>query len=109
MRSETRPFASRILDLRTTGGYPRPHNYRHKDPAPGWYSGNGRPMSQVEKIEDQIAELSAADLAALRRWFAEFDANVWDRQFEFDAMAGKLERLAENALQEHDAGRSTKF
>lgn len=38
-----------------------------------------------------------------------FDAEVWDRQFEADLKAGKLDALAERALQGHAAGRSTKL
>jgi hypothetical protein len=48
------------------------------------------------------------DLAAFRRWFAEFDASVRDRQSEADAMAGGLDSLAKNALQEHASGQSTR-
>ena len=43
-------------------------------------------MSTVEKVESEIAELSSSDLAAFRRWFIEFDAVAWDRQFEADAL-----------------------
>jgi hypothetical protein len=32
-------------------------------------------------------------------WFAEFDAEIWDRQFEEDVAAGRLDGLAEQALQ----------
>lgn len=62
-------------------------------------------MSRVEKIESQISELSAAELAAFRDWFAEFDANAWDRQFEADVKAGELDSLAEKVLNDHAAGR----
>jgi hypothetical protein len=63
-------------------------------------------MSRVERIGVQIRELSPTELAALRSWFAEFDANAWDRQFESDVEAGKLDKFAEQALQDHAAGRS---
>lgn len=66
-------------------------------------------MSPVEKIEGEVAELSAADLAAFRKWFAEFDANVWDSQFDADVADGKLDALADKALQDHSAGRSSRF
>ncbi len=66
-------------------------------------------MNRVENIESQIKELSPEELAALREWFAEFDAEVWDRQFEADVKAGKLDRLAERARRDHAAGRSTKL
>ncbi len=65
-------------------------------------------MGKVEIIEGQIKELSHEELAKFREWFARFDAEVWDRQFEADVKAGKLDALAENALRDHVAGRSTK-
>jgi hypothetical protein len=64
-------------------------------------------MSTVQDIENAIRQLSPEDLAAFRTWCAECDAAVWDRQFEADVAAGRLDQLAEEALQECRAGRST--
>ena len=69
----------------------------------------GVDMGRVESIESQIQDLSPQELATLREWFAEFDAEAWDRQFEADVKAGKLDDMAERALQDHLAGRSTKL
>lgn len=66
-------------------------------------------MSNVENIEDRIKELSPEELTAFREWFIQFDAEAWDRQFEADVKAGKLDGLAERALRDHAAGRSTKL
>lgn len=66
-------------------------------------------MSKVENIESQIKELSPEELTAFREWFTKFDAEAWDRQFEADVEAGKLDSLAERALRNHAAGRSTKL
>ena len=68
-------------------------------------------MSKVEQIESQIKELSSEELAlaALRQWFSEFDSRVWDRQFEADVKAGKLDKFADRALRDHIAGKSTKL
>ena len=66
-------------------------------------------MSKVDSIESQIKELSPEELAEFRAWFARFDAEVWDRQLEADVKAGKLDNLAERALRDHGAGRSTKL
>ncbi len=63
-------------------------------------------MSKVNDIESQIKELSSEDLAAFRQWFADFDADAWDRQFEADVKAGKLGGLAARALHDHADGRS---
>ena len=51
-------------------------------------------MSKVENIESQIQELSPEELVTLREWFAEYDAEIWDRQFEADVKAGTLDALA---------------
>ncbi len=66
-------------------------------------------MKKVEEIEGQIKALSHEELAAFRAWFAEFDAEVWDSQFEADVKAGKLDKLAERARRDHAEGRSTKL
>ena len=66
-------------------------------------------MGKVEKIEQQIQGLSPEELSELREWFAAFDAESWDRQFEADVRAGKLDALAEEALKAHASGGTTKF
>jgi hypothetical protein len=66
-------------------------------------------MKRVEEIENQVQDLSPEELTAFREWFAKFDAENWDRQIENDVKAGKLDRLAKQALRDHDAGRSTKL
>jgi hypothetical protein len=63
-------------------------------------------MSNVEAIEQQIEKLSPKELAAFRRWYAAFDAESWDRQFESDVKAGKLDTLADEALRAHTSGQS---
>ena len=37
-------------------------------------------MSGVNEIEEAVLRLSVAELAAFRAWFAEFDAEAWDRR-----------------------------
>jgi hypothetical protein len=66
-------------------------------------------MSNVETIERQVAALSAADLAAFRKWFREFDAAAWDRRLEEDVQAGKLDQLAAAALEAFKAGKCPEF
>ncbi len=38
-----------------------------------------------------------------------FDAEAWNRQFEADVRTGKLDALAEKALQAHASGTTTKL
>jgi len=64
-------------------------------------------MSSVEQVENQVKGLSADELSEFRVWFAEFDAEAWDRQIEADSRRGALNSLAERALAEHEAGQST--
>ena len=45
-------------------------------------------------------------LARFRAWFEAFDAVQFDGTIERDVQAGKLDRLAEEALAAHRAGRS---
>jgi len=66
-------------------------------------------MSKLEAIEKRVSVLSAQELAEFRQWFAEFDAAAWDRQIERDVKADKLDALADQALRQHVAGKSTEF
>ena len=63
-------------------------------------------MTKVEKIEEDIRKLDRKELLAFRRWFREYDSDEWNRQIEEDVRAGKLDKLAEEALAEHHAGKS---
>ena len=63
-------------------------------------------MSEVEQIENRIKNLSHEELAKLRTWFEEFDAQAWDRQIESDAVAGRLDQLIEESSAEHRVGKS---
>lgn len=64
-------------------------------------------MSNVEEIEKAVRSLAPQELAAFRAWFAEFDAQAWDRQLEEDVAAGRLDRLAEEAIDDLREGRCT--
>ncbi|TMA10055.1 MAG: hypothetical protein E6J89_11335 [Deltaproteobacteria bacterium] len=63
-------------------------------------------MSKVKNIEREIQKLTPSELEAFRRWFREYDSDEWDRQIEEDVRAGKLDKLAEEALAAHRAGKS---
>ena len=63
-------------------------------------------MTKVEKIEEDIRKLTRDELLAFRRWFCDYDSDEWDRQIEEDVQAGKLDKLAEEALAAHRVGKS---
>lgn len=66
-------------------------------------------MTKVKRIEREVQDLSAKELTEFRKWFLEFDWQVWDRQIERDAEAGKLDSLVDEALREHAAGKTKPF
>lgn len=61
----------------------------------------------LSEIEQAVRQLSSEDLSAFRAWFVEFDAELWDQQFEADVADGRLDALAEKALQHLREGRCT--
>lgn len=63
-------------------------------------------MTKVETLEREVQALSPQDLAKFRRWFAAFDADLWDRQIEKDARSGRFDDLAARALEAHRRGES---
>ena len=63
-------------------------------------------MAKVEDLEREIEKLSAEELVQLREWLLERDWEMWDRQIERDAAAGKLDELFRKSLIDHRAGKS---
>ena len=61
----------------------------------------------LTEIEDAIQRLSPEELRAFRRWFAEYDAQQWDAEFERDVAEGRLDALAEEAIRDYYEGRCT--
>lgn len=66
-------------------------------------------MKKLEKLEQEIQSLTPEEAAAFRAWFLEFDWAQWDRQLERDVEAGKLDALADEALHDLEAGRTTQL
>ena len=61
-------------------------------------------MSTVKEIESAVSQLSRDELHSFRHWFQEFDAVAWDKQFEQDVKAGRLDALADEALRDLHEG-----
>ncbi len=66
-------------------------------------------MTKVKDIESAIEKLTKDDLSEFRAWFEEFDAKVWDTQFEEDASSGRLDKVAEQALGDYKDGKCKKI
>jgi hypothetical protein len=63
-------------------------------------------VTTVAEITGAVKRLPKKDLARFRKWFAEFDAAVWDRRIQDDAAAGKLDALIRQAQRDYRAGRT---
>ena len=63
-------------------------------------------MTKLEQIEKSITQLSRKDVAKLKAWLEAFHEEMWDRQIEADVNAGKFDKMAEEALADHRAGRT---
>ena len=59
-------------------------------------------MSKVESLEHEVEKLTPEELKVFREWFAAYDADAWVREMERDVAAGRLDRLAAEALAEHE-------
>jgi hypothetical protein len=66
-------------------------------------------MSNVTEIERAVRDLSPGDLARFRAWFLDFEARSWDREFEADVAAGRLDELAAEAVADHREGRTRRL
>jgi hypothetical protein len=51
----------------------------------------------VEELESAIARLPPEQFARLATWFADYQAEVWDRQIEDDLRAGRLDVVIQRA------------
>ena len=60
----------------------------------------------VEDIEKAIAKLPPDQLAQFRVWFEEFNSALFDQKIRRDAVSGKLDRLAEQTIDDLRKGRA---
>ena len=89
-------------------GYPLTHELKSpKLPKRSWVKISQIRTLSVERIGAKLGRSTPEELAQLRAWFLEFDWALWDRQLERDVAAGKLDVLAEKALRDHVAGKTT--
>ena len=58
----------------------------------------------VQELQAAVSQLSMHELARFRAWFEEYEAKIWDEQFEEDVKSGELEHLAEQAIADLRAG-----
>ena len=64
-------------------------------------------MSTVDEVEAAVQRMSPEERAEFRAWYAEFDADEWDRELKADAVSGRRDWLIIEARQDQQAGRCT--
>jgi hypothetical protein len=60
----------------------------------------------IEDIEKAVAKLPEDQLSKFRTWFEKFDATRFDQKIERDAQNGKLDTLADEAIDDLRKGRA---
>ncbi len=60
----------------------------------------------IQELKQAVIQLPPKDLVRFRVWFDEFDAQIWDKQFEANAESGKIDKIAEKALNDYRAGKA---
>lgn len=58
----------------------------------------------IKEVVKAVEQLPQDQLKQFRDWFLKFDSEVWDEQIEKDAKTGKLDALAQAAIDDHGAG-----
>ena len=66
-------------------------------------------MSTVQEIEAAISRLPKDEFWRLTDRLIVLREEEWDRQIEEDIKAGKLDKLAEEAIDEYKAGKTRPF
>jgi len=62
-------------------------------------------MSTVVEIEKALQTLPVEDAWKIADWLQDYLDEKWDRQIDGDIAAGRLEKLADKAMQDYQAGR----
>ena len=62
-------------------------------------------MSTVQEIETAIQKLKPQEIHEVADWLQELREELWDKQIDADAKAGRLDQLMEEAKQDYLAGR----
>jgi len=66
-------------------------------------------MSTVQEIEKAIERLPRNEFLELKEWLVSKFSDEWDRTIEEDIKAGRLDALAQEAIAEYRAGKTTPF
>ena len=59
---------------------------------------------QSQHIIDEVKKLPREELKSQFEWIEDYEQEIWDREFEEDALSGNLDRLADRALDDFRSG-----
>jgi hypothetical protein len=62
-------------------------------------------MSTVVEIEKALQTLPVEEARKIADWLQHYLDEKWDKQIDEDIAAGKLDKLADKAMQDYQAGR----
>jgi hypothetical protein len=62
-------------------------------------------MSTVTEIENALRQMPVEDARAVAAWLQEYLDEKWDKQIDEDIDAGRLDKVAEKAINDYRAGR----
>ncbi len=66
-------------------------------------------MTKLEALQRDVQNLTPTELIEFRKWFEDYDNELWDRQIVADSKAGKFDQLEAEALAELDRGETTEL
>ena len=62
-------------------------------------------MSTVAEIEKALQTIPLGDARRVADWLEQYLDEKWDTQIDADIDAGRLDKLADKAIEDHRAGR----
>ena len=66
-------------------------------------------VKSVQEIQQAIEQLPETDRKRFHEWYTEYFNELWDKKIEEDSLAGRLDHLIDEAIQDHQAGRTTEL
>ncbi|EFI35010.1 hypothetical protein Dthio_PD2402 [Desulfonatronospira thiodismutans ASO3-1] len=67
-------------------------------------------MTTVEKIQDEILSLPDSEKSRLFRWFADYEAKVWDHEIERNfTQGGRGQEFLDRVKSDYKAGKWSRW
>ncbi|CAN5236066.1 hypothetical protein BH23BAC3_BH23BAC3_31220 [soil metagenome] len=66
--------------------------------------GRGIKPLMIKDLETAVKKLPEQEFRKFREWLASYDAEIWDKKFEKDSAAGKLDKISSEAINDFKKG-----